>query len=338
MLPETMKCYLVTKDAEGNISARVDRRPLDELPQGEVLVRVAYSSLNYKDALGATGHPGVNRKFPYVPGVDAAGVVVQSGVYEWVEGDRVVINGFDMGMNRWGGLAEYVRVRDDWLVPLPSDLTLRESMILGTAGFTAAQCVDALQKNGIKPDDGEIVVTGSTGGVGSFAVAILAKLGYQVAAVTGKTTAEAYLKRLGAQQILTREQVDDQSGKPVLPSRFAGAIDCVGGNILSTIIRSMKHGGCVAACGLTAGHELPMTVYPFILRNVTLAGIDSGWCPLELKHDLWKRLAGPWKLDGLEEIAKFIGLEDLPPQIDAILAGKVTGRVVVEIAGEEGEV
>lgn len=335
VLPKIFKCYLVTKDLRGNVAAEIAQCPLDELPDGEALIRVAYSSLNYKDALGATGHPGVNKVFPYVPGVDAAGVVAQSGVYELVEGDPVIVTGFDMGMNRWGGFAEYVRVPQDWIVPLPVGLTLRESMIFGSAGFTAGLCVDALQKHGVEPDRGEIVVTGASGGVGSVAVAILAKLGYHVVAVTGKTSAHEYLEKLGAEKIVGREEVDDRSGKSMLHGRWAGAVDTVGGNILATILRATRHSGCVAACGLTAGNELSMTVYPFILRAVTLAGIDGAWPPLPLRHDIWQRLAGPWKPDGLETMSGDVELSELPSRINAILAGKITGRVVITLGGEE---
>ena len=335
MPPQTFKCYLVTKDADGTVSAEIAQRSLDELPPGEVLVRVAYSSLNYKDALAATGHPGVNKTFPHVPGVDLAGCVVQSGAYEFVEGDSVLATGFDLGSNRWGGFAEYARVPEDWIVPLPPGLSLRESMILGTAGFTAGLCVDALQRHGVVPERGEIVVTGASGGVGSMAVAILAKLGYHVAAVTGKTTAHEYLKELGAERILDREQLDDRSGRPMLHARWAGAVDTVGGNILSTVLRATKHGGCVTACGLTAGDDLTMTVYPFILRGVTLAGIDAAWGPIPLRHQVWQHLAGEWKPDDLEKMATFIELPDLPPRISDILAGRITGRVVISIGGED---
>ena len=337
MLPDTFKCYLVTKDAEGNVSGEIAERSLDELPEGEVLVRVAYSSLNYKDALSATGHPGVSKVFPHVPGVDLAGVVVHSGVYEFVEGDRVLATGFDLGASRWGGFAEYASVPEDWIVPLPEGLSLRESMILGTAGFTAGLCVDALEKHGVEPQRGEVLVTGASGGVGSMAVAVLAKLGYHVAAVTGKTTAHDYLRDLGAERIVGREEVDDQSGRPLLHARWAGAVDTVGGNILSTVLRATKHGGCVAACGLTAGDELAMTVYPFILRGVTLAGIDAAWGPVPLRHQIWQRLAGPWKPDDLEGMATLVELPELPPRIDAILAGQITGRVVVDVGGDEGK-
>ncbi len=337
MLPETFRCYLVTKDSDGRVSGEFAERRLDELPEGDVLIRVEYSSLNYKDALGAKGHPGVNRAFPHIPGVDAAGTVAQSGVYEFVEGDPVLVTGFDMGSNRWGGYAEYVRVPQDWVVPLPRDLTLRQSMMLGTAGLTAGFCVDALIKHDVKPESGDVVVTGASGGVGSFAVAILAKLGYHVVAVTGKPTAHEYLESLGAAEIAGREAVNDPSAKPLLARRWAGAVDTVGGNALSTILRSMHLGGCVAACGNAAGFELPITVYPFILRGVTLAGIDAAWCPIPIRHETWQRLAGEWKPDCLDRIARFIDFCELPPQFDEILAGRLTGRLVVTIRDEAGK-
>ena len=335
MLPEKFHCYLVTKDADGRVAGQVTERRLDELPEGEVLIRVAYSSLNYKDGLGATGHLGVNRTFPNVPGVDAAGLVAQSGVYELVPGDPVVVTGFDMGTNRWGGWAEYVRVPQDWAVPLPHGLALKESMILGSAGFTAGLCVDALQKHDVTPDKGEVVVSGASGGVGSIAVALLARLGYRVAAVTGKPTAHPLLRRLGASEILPREALDDRSGRPMLSGRWAGGVDTVGGNTLGTMLRSTQHGGCVTAVGLTAGSDLPVTVYPFILRAVVLAGIDAAWCPLALRHQTWARLAGPWKLDCLQDLAQDTSLEALPARIEEILAGQITGRVVVCIGDEQ---
>jgi acrylyl-CoA reductase (NADPH) len=325
----------VQKDASGRIVGQIARRPLAELPVGDVLVRVGYSSLNYKDALAATGHPGVNKVFPHVPGVDAAGCVAASGVYEFVEGDPVLVTGFDMGANRWGGYAEYVRVPQDWIVPLPAGLTLHQSMILGTAGFTAGLCVDALVKHDVRPDRGEVVVTGASGGVGSCAVALLAKLGYHVAAVTGKPQAHQYLKDLGAGEILSRDQVDDRSGKPLLSGRWAGAVDTVGGNILGTIVRATRHGGCVTACGLAAGNDLPLTVYPFILRGMTLSGTDAAWGPIPLRHEIWSRLAGPWKPDCLDCIlSRTVDLDHLAPEFSEILAGRVTGRVVVKLGVE----
>lgn len=334
MLPDTFRCYLVEKDAAGRVVGRIARRPIDELPEGDVLLRVAYSSLNYKDALAATGHPGINRVFPHIPGVDAAGLVAASGVFEWVEGDPAIVTGFQMGANRWGGFAQYVRVPQNWLVPLPHGLSLRESMILGSAGFTAALCVDTLRKHDVLPERGEVVVTGASGGVGSVAVAILAKLGYQVAAVTGKPEAHEYLRKLGAQRIISRQEVDDHSDKPLLSQRWAGAVDTVGGNILTTVLRATRYRGCVTAIGLTAGNQLSMTVYPFILRAVTLAGIDASECPLALRHAMWQLLAGPWKPDSLERMARTAELEELPPHIEDILAGRITGRVAVRLSGE----
>jgi putative YhdH/YhfP family quinone oxidoreductase len=334
MLPETFQCYLVEKDAAGQICGALVRRRLDDLPQGDVLIRVAYSSLNYKDALAATGHPGVNHVFPHVPGVDAAGVVAASGVYEVTPHDRVLVTGFDMGANRWGGYAEYVRVPQDWVIPLPQGFTLQESMVLGTAGFTAGLCVDALQKHGVGPDSGEVVVTGASGGVGCCAVALLAKLGYRITAISGKPGAWQWLRELGAQEVLGREAVDDRGGRPLLSGRWAGGIDTVGGNTLGTIIRALRHDGCVAACGLAGGHELPVTVYPFILRAAVLAGVDAAFCPLELRHLIWSRLGGPWRLDCLAKIvSRVVDLPDLPPCFQEILQGKVTGRIVVRIGG-----
>lgn len=335
MLPEKFRCYLVTKDDAGNIRGEFTHRPLAELPAGEVLIRVAYSSLNYKDALAATGNPGVNKIFPHIPGVDAAGVVAQSGVYEFVPGDPVLATGYDIGANRWGAWAEYVRVPQDWVVPLPEGLTARESMMLGTAGLTAALCVDALERHHVAPDSGDVLVTGASGGVGSVAVAILSKLGFRVVAATGKLSAHEYLRSLGAAEIVGREAVADQSGKPLLPRRWSGAVDTVGGATLSAVIRSTRHFGCVAACGNAGGHDLPLTVYPFILRGVTLAGIDAAQCPLDVRHDLWSHLAGPWKPDRLSDIARVVDFADLPPNIPAILAGQLTGRIALRIADSE---
>ena len=328
-LPESFCGYLVQRDASGLADCAWTNLPIADLPAGEVLLRVAYSSLNYKDALAYQGHPGVIKACPMVPGVDAVGTVVQSGSYEFVPGDQVLVTGFDMGMTHWGGWAQYVRVPEDWLLPLPANLTLYESMIFGSAGLTAGLCVDTLQKHGVLPDKGPVVVTGSTGGVGSLAVAVLARLGYQVAAVTGKTSAHDYLRRLGASEILGRDQVDDASGKPLLSGRWSGAIDTVGGNTLGTLLRSMRHSACVAACGLAASPQLPTTVYPFILRAITLAGIDAAWCPMAWRHQVWLQLAGPWRPPLLAEIARDCQPEDLPRLVPEILAGRVQGRYVV---------
>ena len=256
---------------------------------------------------------------------------MHSDAKPFAAGDQVLVTGHDGGATRWGGWAEFVRVPHEWVVPLPEGLTLREAMVFGTAGLTAALCVDSLQKHGVQPDSGPVVVTGATGGVGSVAVAILGKLGYDVAAVTGKAEAHDYLKRLGATQILARQEVDDHSGRPLLSGRWAGGVDAVGGNVLGTLLRSLRHGGCVAACGLAGSNELPVTVYPFILRAVTLAGIDAAWCPMPLRLAAWQRLAGAWKPENLESIAHVTTLSGLGPHIADILAGRICGRVVVEL-------
>jgi putative YhdH/YhfP family quinone oxidoreductase len=331
-IPATFRCYLVDKPADGLAAAAVTERCIDELPEGNVLVRVAYSSLNYKDALAATGHRGIVKRFPHVPGVDAAGTVLRSDSPHFKVGDEVLVTGFDNGAARWGGWAEYLRVPHDWIVPRPEGLTLREAMILGTAGLTAAMCTDVLQKHDVRPEKGTVLVTGASGGVGSVAVALLAKLGYDVAAVTGKASSHDYLKSLGATKILGREEVDDTSGRPLLSARFAGGIDTVGGNILGTMLRSITHGGCVAACGLAASNELPITVYPFILRAITLTGIDAAWCAPEARIEAWRRLSGEWKLPQLESMARTATLADIGTYVTDILAGRVQGRTVVQIS------
>ncbi len=335
MLPEMFRCYLVDKDSEGRVSGRITDVPTAGLPPGDVVVRVDYSSLNYKDALGATGHAGVNKTFPNIPGVDVAGHVAESGVCEFCQGDEVIVTGFDMGSNRWGSYGDYIRVPQDWVVPMPAGLSIRESMILGTAGLTAGFLVQALLDHDVTPGKGEVVVTGASGGVGCFAVGILAKLGYTVVAVSGKPSARPLLESLGAAEIAGREIVSDTSGKPLLRGRWAGAIDTVGSACLSTVLRSMKRGSCVAICGNVAGPEIPgMTVFPFILRGITLAGVDAAWCPIPLRHQTWDKLAGPWKLESLDRLAQFVTLEQLPAKVTEILEGKITGRVVVAISPE----
>ena len=330
--------YLVTKSADGQIRGSIESLSVDDLPDGEVLIRVAYSSLNYKDAMAATGHPGVVKRFPHVPGVDAAGVVAQSASDRFREGDEVIVTGYEMGSPRWGGYAQYLRVPADWVVPLPQGLSLFEAMAYGTAGFTAAQALrvilgEAAQGTLDGTDRGEAVVTGASGGVGSFAVALLAKSQFQVAAVTGKASAHEYLNHLGASCVLSRGEVDDPSGAVLLKTRWAAAVDTVGGNILSTIVRSTGHRGCVTVCGMVAGVELPLNVYPFILRGVRLVGIDSAQCPMPSRQEIWSQLAGSWKVDGLDNMTQTIRLTQLDESVKQILAGQVTGRLVVDVSG-----
>jgi acrylyl-CoA reductase (NADPH) len=325
-------CYVVTKDAAGKASGKVERRPIDDLPPGEVTIRVRYSSLNYKDALSATGNPGVSKNYPHVPGIDAAGVVVASQSDRFRVGDDVIVTGYELGASRWGGYAQFVRVPADWIVALPPGLTLRESMILGTAGFTAAQCVAALHERGVLPANGDVVVTGASGGVGSLAVALLAQLGYSVVAVSGKPAAAEFLRVLGARDVISRGEVDDHSTRPLLSSRWAGAVDTVGGNTLATVLRSLKLNGCAAACGMVGGVEMPVTVFPFLLRGASLIGIDSAWRTHDERIGIWSRLASSWKLANLEAFAKEIELGELEPWIGEILAGRVMGRVVVRVS------
>lgn len=330
MPPEAFRCYLVTQEGK-QTRGEVTQRPLTDLPDGEVLVRVAYSSLNYKDALSATGNPGVTKKFPHVPGIDAAGAVVESRSPDWKRGDEVIVTSYDLGQNTWGGFGQYIRVPAAWPVRRPHALSARESMILGTAGLTAALSLLSLVEHHVEPDAGEVVVTGASGGVGSLAVALLAKTGYRAVASTGKSSAHELLRRLGAARIIDREEVDDASQKPLLAMRWAAAVDTVGGRTLSTLIRSMIRGGCLTACGLVGGVDLPLTVYPFILRAVELIGIDSAECPSNRRAQVWQKLAGDWKLANLDALATEVTLEELPSQIDKILHGQIMGRVVVNL-------
>lgn len=330
-LPKNYKAYLVTKDAENRASAAIVNRPIDELSPGEVTIKVAYSSLNYKDALSATGNPGVTKNYPHVPGIDAAGVVIASDSDQFRIGDKVLVTGYDLGSNADGGYAELICVPAEWVVPLPDGLSLKESMIFGTAGFTAAICVEQLQRNGVLPEQGEIVVSGATGGVGCLAIGILAKEGYNVVASTGKADAHDFLKVLGASRIISREELDDQSGRPMLKSIWAGAVDTVGGNTLATIVKSINVQGSVAACGVVAGPKLDLTVFPFILRGVNLLGADSALWPREPRRQIWQKLATKWKLKNLEEISQTIGLPEIDESVKKILKGQIRGRTVVAI-------
>lgn len=329
--PETYKAYLVSKDEEGRASSSISNRSFNELPEGEVLIRVEYSSLNYKDALSATGSPGITKTYPHVPGVDAAGTVVESVSKSFSKGEKVLVTGYELGANADGGYAEYIRVPSDWVVPLPGGLTVRESMVYGTAGFTAALSVRVLQRNRVRPRDGEVVVTGATGGVGSIAVALLSKEGYDVVASTGKEDTHDFLKTLGAKTVIHRAELDEESNRPLLKARWAGAVDTVGGNTLSTLLRTTRIWGSVAACGLVGGNSLTLTVFPFILRGVNLLGIDSAWCPRDYRLETWRMIATRWKLDILDAISQTIRLEQLDEYVAMILKGKLRGRTTVAI-------
>lgn len=331
MSNQTYRAYVV-EETENNVFVRnIKGRSINDLPEGDVLVKVHYSSLNYKDALSATGNRGVTRKFPHTPGVDAAGVVEESGDSRFESGQEVIVHGYDLGCNTWGGFGEYIRVPADWVVTLPKGLSLRESMIYGTAGYTAAYSVLRLQELGVKPEMGEVLVTGATGGVGSVAVAILAKAGYQVVASTGKTDQAEFLLTLGAKEVISREDSKDQSGKPLLKSRWAGTVDTVGGEILATAIKSTNPRGVVTCCGNVASADLPINVYPFILRGVSLVGIDSQDSPMKLRQQIWSRISSEWKLDQLEQLTTEITLHELDSNIELILQGRQKGRVLVNL-------
>ncbi|QIB52474.1 YhdH/YhfP family quinone oxidoreductase [Pseudomonas sp. OIL-1] len=321
---------LVVSEEGGRYMSRVQSRHIDDLPQGEVLIRVKYSSLNYKDALSASGNKGVTRQYPHTPGIDAAGVVEASSASELAIGDEVIITGYDLGMGTSGGFGQYIRVPSAWVLKRPTALSLRESMLLGTAGLTAALCIDKLEQAGVQPGQGPILVTGATGGVGSIAVAMLASLGYEVAAATGKALQSEFLKGLGASQIIDRTALEAGGEKPMLKEQWAGAVDTVGGEILFNVVKSLRYGASVACCGLTAGTGFSGNVLPFILRNVNLLGIDSVEQPLVAKASMWDRLSLQWKVD-LETLAQEVSLEQLPEQIERILAGRMVGRVLVNL-------
>jgi acrylyl-CoA reductase (NADPH) len=325
--------WVVSQTEEGQFVPQIERRHLDDLPEGDLMIRVRYSSLNYKDALSATGHRGVTRHYPHTPGIDAAGVVVESAAEAFRPGDPVIVTSYDLGMNTPGGWGQYVRVPAGWAVPLPEGLSQQEAMIYGTAGFTAGLAVLKLESHGLRPEAGEVLVTGATGGVGSLAVGILARAGYDVAASTGKADREAYLHNLGAAEVLSRDDVRDESSRPLLSGRWAGAVDVVGGEHLASVLKATAYGGAVASCGLVGTAELPTTVYPFILRAVSLLGIDSQACPMETRREVWGRLAGPWKLPQLERVATERTLGALAPEIERILQGQQTGRIVVDLGG-----
>lgn len=330
MEDDTMfKAVLIEKDDAGY---RAGLCELDDaaLPEGDVTVRVEYSTLNYKDGLAITGKGPVVRKFPMVPGIDLAGTVEASSHPGIAVGDRVLLNGWGVGEGHWGGLAQRARLKGEWLVPLPAAFTARQAMAIGTAGYTAMLCVMALERHGVTPDKGEVLVTGANGGVGSVAVALLARLGYTVVASTGRPDEADYLKALGAAEIVDRAQFA-APGKPLARERWAGAVDTVGSHTLANVCASTRYRGTVAACGLAQGMDLPATVAPFILRGVTLVGIDSVMAPREERIEAWSRLARDLDPARLELMTREIGLGEAIDTAAALLEGKVRGRVVVDV-------
>ncbi|MAQ38616.1 MULTISPECIES: MDR family oxidoreductase [Thioclava] len=329
-----VKAILIEKPEETQ-SAALKEIDLPDLAEGEVAVDVAYSTLNYKDALAITGAGPVVRSFPMVPGIDCSGIVANSKHPDFAKGDRVVLNGWGVGEKHWGGLAERAHLKGDWLVKLPDGISLRQAMAIGTAGYTAMLCVMALEAHGVTPESGEVVVTGATGGVGSVATALLGKLGYTVAAVTGRPEEEDYLKGLGASSIVPREDVSGKP-RPLNKERWAGAVDVVGGEVLANVLSMMTYRGTVAACGLAGSMNLPTSVAPFILRGVTLAGVDSVMCPLKDRVEAWRRLAADLDMDKLAAIETEVALEDVIATAPKFLDGKVRGRIVVPVAPDLG--
>ena len=323
------KAIIIDKTDAGQ-AARIDTLDDSDLPAGNVTVRVEYSTVNFKDGLAITGAIPLIQSFPMVPGIDFAGVVEASDHPEWKAGDRVVLNGWGVGERHWGGLAGKARVDGDWLVRLPDAFTTRQAMAIGTAGYAAMLCVLRLEKLGVKPGDGEVIVTGASGGVGSVAIAVLSKLGYRVAASTGRPEGADYLKALGAAEIIDRNTLAEPGG-PMQAERWAGAIDTVGSHTLVNVCAQMRYGGIVAATGLAQGIDLPATLYPFILRNVTLSGVDSVMAPRGDREEAWSRLARNLDPAKLESMIREIALEDVIPSAGNILQGKVRGRIVVAL-------
>lgn len=325
------KALWVTENTPGTFTRAITEKNTDDLPAGDLLINVHYSSLNYKDALSATGNKGITRQFPHTPGIDAAGTVVDSRVESFRPGDEVVVTGHDLGMNTPGGYGKFIRVPASWVVRKPEHLSLNECMVIGTAGFTAACALFKMMRCGIVPGGLPIVVTGSTGGVGSLAISLLAHAGFEVIATTGKSGEHAYLHTLGATRVETRAFVDDPSGRGLLRPQWSGAIDTVGGNTLHTLLRGCASEGCVVSTGLVQSPQLNTTVYPFILNGVSLLGVGSAETPMEIRQEVWNRLNDPWNIsDKLATMATEVSLEELNDiWIDRILAGKVRGRILV---------
>lgn len=326
------QCLYVEKgpeESESQVIQSIKTIPINELSPNEVRIQTRFSSINYKDALCAQGHPGVARSLPIIPGIDGAGVVLDSNSPNFKIGDEVMVFHADFGTATNGGLAEVIQVPADWVYSLPEGMSLRQSMSYGTAGYTAAQSIEQLLKHDVTPESGRVLVTGATGGVGILSIAILKKLGFAVVAVTGKPEREDWLKSLGAIEVVSREDVCDSSSRPLLKGQWAGAVDSVGGNTLATVLRMTKPHGCVTACGLVGGSELVTTVYPFILRGISLVGIDTAGISRDYRSQLWEQLAGPFAVDGLEEITNTVSLSEVTATIDKMLRGDHWGRTVV---------
>ncbi len=326
----TFRALLTEINADGKAHTEVQSLDLSFLADHPVLIRVEYSSLNYKDALSASGHKGITRNFPHIPGIDAVGVVEEDLSGHYAKGSRVLVTGFDLGMNTHGGLSEFIRVPVEWIVAMPLELSNKTAMQWGTAGLTAAMAVDALISNQITPDRGEILVTGATGGVGMMSITLLKHLGYTVVALSGKPDLETSLLSLGASRVISRQQFAEEPPRALYSMDFGGAIDTLGGDYLVQVVKRLKFGGAVAVCGMVAGIELPMQVYPFILRGARMLGIYSADSPLTYKQSLWDKIANEWSLF-LDDFVQEISLEDVPETLKAMLAAQTSGRYLVKI-------
>lgn len=329
---QKFRAIVVTEEKNGSFSVNVQTRNISDLITHDVLIRVLFSGINYKDALSASGHKGITRRFPHTPGIDAAGIVVESANQQFQAGDEVIVTGYDLGMNTSGGFAEYIRVPAGWVVKKPEGLSLEECMIIGTSGFTAASAIFEIMKHGIRPEDGKILVTGASGAVGSMAVAMLATAGYNVLASSGKPEAETILRQIGASEITGREAIDDKSGKGLLPARWIAALDTVGGNTLATVLLSTAERGLVANCGMLASDELEVPVFPFIIRGVRLVGIASADTPMSRRLEIWKLIADKLKSEHLHSLAQTISLDEIPEALIRMKASENIGKILVRMA------
>ena len=321
---------VLNKNEDQKATGEIQEIDISELPEGDVLVKVDYSTINYKDSLAITSSSPIIKNFPMVPGIDFAGTVEESTNSNFNVGDNVILNGFGVGEKHWGGLSQKARVNGDWLIHMPKEFTAKQAMAIGTAGYTSMLCVLALENNGITPEKGEILVTGATGGVGSVAISLLSKLGYNICASSGRIEYSEYLKSLGASSIIDRNELSEK-GRPLNKERWAGAIDSVGSHTLANICASLKYGGTVAACGLAQGFDLPSTVMPFILRGVTLAGVDSVYCPIKDRINAWERLASDLNMDQLNEMISTVPLSEVVDSTHNMLSGKTHGRIIVDV-------
>lgn len=330
-MDKPFKAFFVDK-TDDNFYAQIRETTLDTLPEGDCLIKVSYSSVNYKDGLASIPNGKIVRSYPFIPGIDLAGTIVRSTDPRFKEGDPVIATSYEIGVSHFGGFSEYARIPADWIVPLPKGLTLEEAMIFGTAGFTAALSLYKLEENGLSPEKGKVLVTGATGGVGSIATAILAQRGYEVVASTGKESQHDFLKEIGAQEVISREAVCGEHIRPLDKQAYAGAVDPVGGRSLAAVLSKINYGGSVAVSGLTGGSDFPGSVFPFILRGVDLLGIDSVYCPMNLRTEVWNKMATDYKPDAaLDSIKRVISFEELPQTLSMILKGEAKGRNIVRI-------